>query len=713
MRSTTGVSPFCAPCENRTHWIEIIIRDEFNKPFEGITGTITDSAKHEFPVVLGEAPILLKTLAPGPVTLTLDAEQWLRESQGKLRTPNNEADPTLDFAKQYQDHLGNSASFLNVTSGDLTELTPEQALPVRHQKGQADACNLLTDKSYVLKVRGFNFITLRVGMFFDGTANNSYSAQWGKTQLENYYQTWKMKYKVDCDIISRKTGRLKNDIPATHLSSECFDYPKKDNFFISLFKNDEGEVETVAGSATNELTNVQKLFDRYILSDDIREGGIYTDAVYITGIGTGNDTNIAPADESEIFGQGAGIGQYGVTAKVISSIDQLTGNLDALKAKFASAQPNTVDGLDKLQFDVFGFSRGAAAARHFINVVLDGEQGEFAQAFSKACQKSGISLAYGFDWSEADEAKASCEITFAGLFDTVASVVDLLSFDFSTHHDNGDVRLWLDPQRVRCAVHLTADPTIECRYNFSLNHLNSVDSVDHFHEFVLPGAHSDIGGGYHSRLSYNNSDYLLPILEKKLVKRASRSFSDRWDKDRAEQYVRKKLAEYKQRDLATGWQDSDYVEPEVEFINHGKKEGGRVVGRLYIQRRVEGELSRVYLRLMYGLAEFHGVPLEDYDGKIWHVPDPYAVYYTVRDFPERTINGLAASFKAFNQKVLDMAKQGQYTKLEGEFDEKRKQELMQLNVFHHSSDDSFALKPLWDESQGCYKRASYPCEKGK
>ncbi|RMZ61769.1 DUF2235 domain-containing protein, partial [Vibrio anguillarum] len=141
------------------------------------------------------------------------------------------------------------------------------------------------------------------------------------------------------------------------------------------------EVETVAGSATNELTNVQKLFDRYILSDDIREGGIYTDAVYITGIGTGNDTNIAPADESEIFGQGAGIGQYGVTAKVSSSIDQLTGNLDALKAKFASAQPNTVDGLDKLQFDVFGFSRGAAAARHFINVVLDGEQGEFAQAF--------------------------------------------------------------------------------------------------------------------------------------------------------------------------------------------------------------------------------------------------------------------------------------------------------------------------------------------
>ncbi|MBF4256540.1 DUF2235 domain-containing protein [Vibrio anguillarum] len=711
MKSTTGVSPFCAPCENRTHWIEIIIRDEFNKPFEGITGTITDSAKHKFPVVLGEAPILLKTLAPGPVTLTLDAEQWLRESQGKLRTPNNEADPTLDFAKQYQDHLGNSASFLNVTSGDLTELTPEQALPVRHQKGQADACNLLTDKSYVLKVRGFNFITLRVGMFFDGTANNSYSAQWGKTQLENYYQTWKMKYKVDCDIISRKTGRLKNDIPATHLSSECFDYPKKDNFFISLFKNDEGEVETVAGSASNELTNVQKLFELYEKNQFSENRLAYSIAEYVTGIGTGNSTNIAPADESEIFGQGAGIGKYGVTAKVSTSIEQLSTSIINIKSVFAEADPNTVDGFNKLQFDVFGFSRGAAAARHFINVVLDGEQGEFAQAFSKACQKSGVPLAYGFDWDEADEAKANCEITFAGLFDTVASVVDLLSFDFSTHHDNGDVRLWLDPQRVRRAVHLTADPSIECRYNFSLNHLNSVDSAAHFHEFVLPGAHSDIGGGYHSRLSYNNSDYLLPILEKKLVKRVSRSFSDRWDKDRAEQYVRRKLAEYKQRDLATGWQKSDYTEPQIEFINHGKKEGGRVVGRLYIQRKVEGELSRLYLRLMYGLAEFHGVPVADDDGFLWQDPDRGA--YRVVDFPEQSNNILATSFKTLNQKVLDMAKQGQYAKLESEFDAKRKQELMQLNLFHHSSDDSFALKPLWDESQGCYKRASYPCEKGK
>lgn len=40
-------------------------------------------------------------------------------------------------------------------------------------------------------------------MFFDGTANNTYSAQWGKQQLENYYRKWKAKYDAECEINSK------------------------------------------------------------------------------------------------------------------------------------------------------------------------------------------------------------------------------------------------------------------------------------------------------------------------------------------------------------------------------------------------------------------------------------------------------------------------------------------------------------------------------
>ncbi|GIC16609.1 VgrG protein [Vibrio cholerae] len=533
--SSTGAHPHCQPCENLKHWIEIIVRDEHNQPFEGVSGVLIDAMKNKHPVELNASPILIENLAPGPVEIELDYDQWLKAAQDKSHPRNEEkAKPVEEFSSSYSAHKSGPVVYQEITTGDLTKLPKEIVLPTNHQKGKAGTLKLFTDKTYILQVRAYKFITLRVGMFFDGTANNTYSAQWGKQQLENYYRKWKAKYDAECEINSKNSNGTKKEVPITALSNDCFTYPKKENFILSLFKNDEGEMETVAGSASNELTNVQKLFDLYSQDKFFKEKNMFSHAEYITGIGTGNSTAIAPADESIVVGQGLGIGKYGVTAKVTTGIQTLSQNIEQVTSTFEKVLEMKVDGIEKLQFDVFGFSRGAAAARHFINMVLDGENGEFAKTFTLGCQKADLPLIYAFDWGEVDEIKANCEITFAGLFDTVASVVNIFSknsplgLDLNTHTDNGDVRLWIDPKRVRHAVHLTADPTIECRDNFSLNHLNSTDE-EHFHEFVLPGAHSDIGGGYHSRLSFDNPDYLLPVLEKKLVKRVSRTFSDRWD----------------------------------------------------------------------------------------------------------------------------------------------------------------------------------------
>uniref|UniRef100_UPI00308099B4 phospholipase effector Tle1 domain-containing protein n=1 Tax=Vibrio cholerae TaxID=666 RepID=UPI00308099B4 len=455
--------------------------------------------------------------------------------------------------------------------------------------------------------------------------------------------------------------------------------------------------------------NVKKLFDLYSQDKFFKEKNMFSHAEYITGIGTGNSTAIAPADESIVVGQGLGIGKYGVTAKVTTGIQTLSQNIEQVTSTFETVLEMKIDGIEKLQFDVFGFSRGAAAARHFINMVLDGENGEFAKTFTLGCQKADLPLIYAFDWDEVDEIKANCEITFAGLFDTVASVVNIFSknssfgLDLNTHKDNGDVRLWIDPRRVRHAVHLTADPTIECRDNFSLNHLNSTDE-EHFHEFVLPGAHSDIGGGYHSRLSFDNPDYLLPVLEKKLVKRVSRTFSDRWDEEKTKQYVLNELEKYKVLDRLTGWKDEDYVVEPLDVRQEGKKDGGQVTGKLYIQRQVEGDLSRLYLRLMYGLAEFHGVPMSDENSEVWEDKDMR--HYNIEDY--------GSGFAKINQSVLELAKNGQYSALQQKLSiPELKTNLMALNLFHHSSGDDIGMSPLWDEKAGCYKRASYPCEQGK
>lgn len=710
MSSATGASPYCIPCEKKTHWIEVQVRDEFNKPFQGVSGVLIDGACNEYPITLGDSPILVEDICPGEVTLKLDSKSWLIESQGKERKPNFEGNPTKDFANEYQGHKESKPIFFEVTAGDLTELTEEQTLPTRHQQGKADTLKLVADKSYVLKVKGFNFITLRVGMFFDGTGNNTYSAQWGKSQLDKYYTKWRQIFDADCEVISGRTSYRKNEIPVTELSADCFAYPEEESFLSKVFSSQKDETETVAGSAANELTNVQKLFERYSKDMYFENENTYTISEYVTGIGTGNDTNIKPADES-VFGMGTGIGEYGVVEKVNCGVESLINQISKLKNVFDNDLPNLVDGIRKLRFDVFGFSRGAAAARHFINVSTEGSGGSFAKLFTEECKKQSVGLPESFDWDVEDEEEFSCEIAFAGLFDTVASIVHLISFDkktlididFDTHQDHGDVKLWLDPNRVRRVVHLTADPTVECRENFSLNKINEAKN---FREMILPGAHSDIGGGYFSQTTFTQSRYLLPLLEKKLVKSASRTFSSRWEKERAVKYVSDKLREHQLRDQLTGWNENDYARPEISIRRHGSDKY-RVTGKLYIKRRVEGDLSRLYLRLMYGLAEFHGVPLSDDEGFAWN-DDPYLVVNKL--FSEKDSSG--SDFSQLNERILKLAKQGEYDEIVSSLcTTERLDEFMSSNLCHHSSSDTIGMNPLFNETEGKYKRASYECTK--
>ncbi|UPQ89061.1 T6SS phospholipase effector Tle1-like catalytic domain-containing protein [Vibrio sinaloensis] len=710
MSSATGASPYCIPCEKKSHWIEIVVRDEFNQPFQNVSGVLIDGASNEYPITLGEAPILLEQICPGEVTLKLDSEPWLRESQGQDRKPNTEGNPTKDYADNYQGNKNSTPNFYEVTAGDLTELTEDQTLPTRHQKGKADALKLVADKSYVLKVRGFNFITLRVGMFFDGTGNNTYSAQWGKQQLDKYYTKWRQIFDANCEVISRRTGYKRDEIPITELSIDCFAYPEEESFFSKVFSSQKDDLETLEGSAANEFTNIQKLFDRYAQDVYFENQNTYAISEYITGIGTGNEVDIKPADES-VFGMGTGIGDYGVVQKVNNGVEKIIKNIAHLKRVFDTELPARVDGIGKLKFDVFGFSRGAAAARHFINVATEGSSGSFAKLFSEECQKKKLGLPASFDWDVEDEEESSCEIAFAGLFDTVASIVHLISFDkktlldidFDTHQDHGNVKLWLDPNRVRRVVHLTADPTVECRDNFSLNRINEGKN---FVEITLPGAHSDIGGGYFSQATFPQDRYILPILENKLVKSVSRSFSDRWEKKRAVQYVYDKLRDYQLLDQRSGWRESDYALPEISIRKHGR-DSYRVVGKLYIKRRVEGDLSRLYLRLMYGLAEFHGVPLSDDDGFAWN-DDPYLMVrklWSEKGSPE-------SNFSKLNEKILKLAKQGNYDEIVSSLCTlERRDEFMNANLCHHSSSDNTGMNPLFNETEGKFKRASYECTK--
>ncbi|WGW01282.1 DUF2235 domain-containing protein [Vibrio sp. YMD68] len=648
-----GVSEHCVPCESYTHWIEIHIRDEHNQPFPNIKGILVDGSGAAYPVVIGEAPIRLVSLAPGRVSIQFENKTWLHETQSRL--PYEGGD--LPVQRWLEDNpTGGSGSpwtHHTLTLGDFVELEEGQQIPSRHQREALGVVKLVTDQSHFVTIQGCRYITLRLGLFFDGTANNTYSAQWGKSQLEARYQYWKAAYDASKEIARAP------DIHPTQFIEQCFDW---------------GEVKS---SAASELTNIQKLFDLYQSNTFNEHQTVFRFAHYITGIGTSNSTDIAKAEEDDP-GLGFGMGKFGIIEKVTTGIEGVCGEL----RKILDREKVIYDGFNKLEFDVFGFSRGAAAARHCINTVLGGQQSLFSQAFIRTLQtlEGDYTLTADFDWDK----NKHCEVMFAGLFDTVTA------YGVAHNSKNEPVRLWLDPDRVRKAVHLVANKHTEYRYNFSLNKLNP---APHFDELVLPGAHSDIGGGYHSRMAFSQDDFLLPLLENKRIYTAKNADLSFFGKNKQFEALTAELEKVLDAEVKHGWQREDYLLTPPEVTYEAKNTSGAQAHLLY-RKCTEGDLSRLYLRVMYGLAEFAGVPVYDKEEgpEVWICTESEKsshLYYPVQSkllYPHQPALP-PYPFGKLCQGALDNAKAGNVDKIQqllGSQD--MLDNFMELGLIHHSSD---------------------------
>ncbi len=525
-----------------------------------------------------------------------------------------------------------------------------------------------------------HLITLRIGLFFDGTANNTYSALWGKNKLDAYETVWKKLFEDNTHPPVSFSNAEKCKYTMGFLPAVCFDFPKK-----------------VSSSAANEISNVQKLYELYQNDTYLTQANVYSISEYITGVGTGNDTEIKPAKE-RLAGNAFGRGCYGVTEKARQAVEQVLKHMESVAKALSDASAVSVSNIE---FDAFGFSRGSAAARHFINQILADKRNKINRSFIQGVK--AINKKYN-NFFDLDFNCSDCiTVTFAGLFDTVAAIVNLKKFDFSPHNaNNGDVKLWLNPERVKCAIHLTANDKIEYRAYFSINKLNV---SDHFYEFIFPGAHSDIGGGYFSKNSFDNINYLLPRLERKLIAQASRLISNNnisSEIERAEKAITRSLELYKKKEQHVGWNLAEYES--IEFLTRrgtGKRNQKRI-GRLYNNRVVEGDLSRLYLRIMYGFAVYNGVPLDDTQSgeDIWQ-----SRYYQVAEKVYRP-DGSEFDFRALCDHLLALAKAGNYDAIQASFSsDNLKQEFMALNLIHHSSCDELAYKPA--EINGIYQRSRF------
>lgn len=173
------------------------------------------------------------------------------------------------------------------------------------------------------------------------------------------------------------------------------------------------------------------------------------------------------------------VGQLGLSgglAMTQSNSDRRLGNLKILTRRLQVAVSKGLPLIKECFVDVFGFSRGAAEARvfcHWLDEILIG--GTLA----------GVIVHF----------------RFLGIMDTVASAGFLSSVGAGITGGEGGHSGWADshflriPASVKNCVHMIA--AHELRKNFPLDSISQGGTLPStYQEFIYPGAHSDVGGGY-------------------------------------------------------------------------------------------------------------------------------------------------------------------------------------------------------------------------
>jgi uncharacterized Zn-binding protein involved in type VI secretion len=385
-------------------------------------------------------------------------------------------------------------------------------------------------------------ITLRVGFFFDGTGDNDANVARG----------------AQC-----RANQLGYDAADERALLEYCPPHQMDPM----------------SSYGRERTNIARLYDLYRDDSSVSlasEAVTASIPVYIAGVGTESDEADKPFPDMAL-----GTGETGV-------LDKVEKGTRGAFSKLATMSANNPDLMvSKLEIDVFGFSRGAAAARHFVNDLRRGG----SSLLARAMQSGEAHLAEDFAWNFGQDV----QVNLIGLFDTVAAIGDL-SDGWDVNDDkNGDLKLHLAADSAKRVIHLVAGD--EYRHNFSLN-----STHPGFTEIVLPGAHGDIGGNYPlaaeeklflTRPFVDEVDKSLPNEESLAWKQASRE-----------------LEAWGQRGLIDLARPNGNLYINWRWVRSTNAPIRRKViyTQVKLDRHVRGEYGRIPLRIMHALAQEAGAP---------------------------------------------------------------------------------------------------------
>lgn len=225
-----------------------------------------------------------------------------------------------------------------------------------------------------------------------------------------------------------------------------------------------------------KMSNIAKLSDLYIHGKIANWSNETCDhfghMIYKVGVGTAGGMDTAT-------GGGAGSGGAQRINEVIAALDKLLNK----RGPYRHTSDDRDNGFMERIINVFGFSRGAALARDFVNT--------FYRMNARRFKFKGVTVNYvGVYDTVGSFGKAGDDINFKPLRPDEDTETLLDNDD-----DNPDYEAYnfnLATYSAKYATHIVASD--EKRFNFPLS--QCLVSGDKFIEWVYGGVHSDIGGGY-------------------------------------------------------------------------------------------------------------------------------------------------------------------------------------------------------------------------
>lgn len=342
-----------------------------------------------------------------------------------------------------------------------------------------------------------NTLNLSFGVFFDGTLNSIANIDERKDFQKFLSNTDFLTLLGNIDVLTTRNQKiLCEDSSYDSYRNEYTNVAR----FYKCFKNEDSIIPIyVEGIGTKPREIGKKI--NFTEAPPI-ENGSYSNYTSLNKFIEDNDGFVTCSDDT--VGSALGVGMFGVKKKVEAACEKIFYEIK----KYDLRKYNEL----KLDLYVFGFSRGSAAARCFSSC-LQRRLGKTKVDSSfntntigilnvtsikkKLAQENRYRTSLKMDWLDfyfnnpfvcnpIKGVNSIVKVKFLGLYDTVSSYG--VYFD----DDVDELSLKINAQNVENVYQICAGD--EYRKNFALTNISSAGGKEKY--IIIPGAHSDVGGGY-------------------------------------------------------------------------------------------------------------------------------------------------------------------------------------------------------------------------